>query len=145
MPDDSQIFFLLGVRSAVEGRRRDWEPWSPQMAGTPCWNPGSAMGCLLESRNQEGALGKTLCWQNCAELCALAPEDNLPPSAGGLSKCSPRKGSSLLSLPPALSMFLREGQTPLRMGSVAQRWSRVVVRAGNTSMTPEQERKVGVT
>lgn len=105
------------------------------------------MGCLLESRNQEGALGQAVCWQNRAELCAFAPEDNLPSSAGGLSKCSPRKGNGLLSLPPALSLFLKERANPTEDGiSGAEVEScGVICRARNTSVTPEQERKVGTT
>jgi len=35
MSDDSWVLFFLGVRSAVEGRRREQEPGSPQLCGCP--------------------------------------------------------------------------------------------------------------
>lgn len=72
--------------------------------------------CWILVRKQESrreTWAKPLASRTCAELWALAPKDNLPPSAGGLSKCSLQRGSDLLSLPPALSLFfLRKEDKP---------------------------------
>lgn len=59
----------------------------------------------------------------------------------------PRKGNSLLSLPPALSLFLKERANPTEDGisGTEVELCGAIFRARNTSVTPEQERKVCVT
>lgn len=51
MSDDSQISYFLGVRSALESRRR--EPGSPQLC-TPSFQPGSA---FVRKQDGEGRPG----------------------------------------------------------------------------------------
>ena len=56
MCDDSQILFFLGVRSAVEGRRREWEPGSPQLCGCPFSESWLSNGMLVR---KQGSRRKT--------------------------------------------------------------------------------------
>lgn len=70
MLSDSYLLFYLGVRSAVEGRRMEWEPLGllSCVVAPPFFffNPGSAVGRLVESRNQEERPGPSFL---LVELC----------------------------------------------------------------------------
>ena len=50
MCDDSQILFFLGVRSAVEGRRREWEPGPPQLCECPFSESWLSNGMLVRKQ-----------------------------------------------------------------------------------------------